>query len=164
MKKSICLFLTLLLCVSVTAPAFAAVRVEPNYDYRRFANDNLTLNVYNWGEYISNGTDDSVNVVKEFEALTGIKVNYTTFDTNESLYAKLKSGAGDYDVIIPSDYMIDKMAHEDMLAEIDLQNIPNFKFIGDDYKSRTYDPENKYSVAYTWGVVGIIYNKNIVDE
>ncbi|MEG0895929.1 MAG: ABC transporter substrate-binding protein [Ruthenibacterium sp.] len=164
MKKSICLFLTLLLCVSVTAPAFAAVRVEPNYDYQRFANDNLTLNVYNWGEYISNGTDDSVNVVKEFEALTGIKVNYTTFDTNESLYAKLKSGAGDYDVIIPSDYMIDKMAHEDMLAEIDLQNIPNFKFIGDDYKSRTYDPENKYSVAYTWGVVGIIYNKNIVDE
>lgn len=164
MKKCACLLLTLLFGVSFAMPAFAAVNVESGYDYKRFAADNLTLNVYNWGEYISNGTDDSVNVVKEFEEVSGIKVNYTTFDTNESLYAKLKSGAGDYDVIIPSDYMIDKMARENMLAELNFENIPNFSFIGDDYKSRSYDPENKYSVAYTWGVVGIIYNKNIVEE
>lgn len=164
MKKCLTLLLAAVLCFVLAAPCFAAVEIEDGYDYRRFANANMTLNVYNWGEYISNGSDDSLDVVEEFEALTGIRVNYTTYDTNESLYAKLKSGAGNYDVIIPSDYMIGKMAQEGMLAELNMDNIPNFRFIGEPYKSRTYDPENKYSVAYMWGVVGIIYNTTMVDE
>lgn len=164
MKKALSLFLSVMMIVCFAMPAYAEIPVESGYDYKRFANDNITLNVYNWGEYISDGGDDSMNVIKEFEQLTGIRVNYTTYDTNESLYAKLKSGGGNYDVIIPSDYMIAKMATEGMLEELDLSNIPNFKFIIDTCKNQPYDPENKYSVTYTWGVVGIAYNKTMVDE
>ncbi|MDL2218918.1 ABC transporter substrate-binding protein [Ruminococcaceae bacterium OttesenSCG-928-O06] len=141
------------------------VEVEPGYDYERFADAGITLNVYNWGEYISDGTDgESMDVNAEFEALTGIKVNYTTFDTNEAMYAKLKSGGASYDVIIPSDYMIGKMASEDMLAPLDFANIPNFELIGEEYKNQAYDPDNLYSVPYTWGYVGIIYNTTMVDD
>lgn len=124
----------------------------------------VTINVYNWGEYISNGEDDSPDLNKEFTKKTGIEVNYTTYATNEELYAKLASGGGDYDVIIPSDYMIGKLIKEDMLEEIDFKNIPNYKHISDDYKNLEYDPDNKYSVPYTWGTVGIFYNKTMVDE
>ena len=85
-----------------------------------------TLYVYNWGEYISDGSDDSLDVVKEFEALTGINVEYTTFDSNESLFAKLKSGSASYDVIIPSDYMVARLAEAGMLHKLDYSNIPNF--------------------------------------
>ncbi len=152
-------------CLSAGAPAFAETQVDDGYDYTRFADDNITLNVYNWGEYISDGSEDTLDVVAEFEALTGIRVNYTTFDTNESLYAKLKSGGGAYDVIIPSDYMIGKMANEGMLEELDFSNIPNYdKYIGDAYKNQSYDPENKYSVPYMWGLVCVIYNTTMVDE
>ena len=105
------------------------VSVSDDYDWTRFKGQNITLNVYNWGEYISNGSDDSVDVVAAFEKLTGIKVNYTTFDSNESLYAKLKSGAANYDVIIPSDYMVAKMIAEGMLKPLDYDNIPNFQNI-----------------------------------
>ena len=150
---------------ALTAPAFAETEVDEGYDYTRFADDNITLNVYNWGEYISDGSEGTMDVVAEFEELTGIHVNYTTFDTNESLYAKLKSGGGAYDVIIPSDYMIGKMANEGMLEELDFSNIPNYeKYIGDAYKNQSYDPENKYSVPYMWGLVCIIYNTTMVDE
>ena len=111
MKRFSVLLLTLAMVFCCAAPAFAAgtievtenVSVADDYDWTRFANDHLTLNVYNWGLYISDGSDDSVNVISAFEDLTGIKVNYTTFDSYESLYAKLKSGAANYDVIIPSD-------------------------------------------------------------
>ncbi len=163
MKKIISVMLITALVFALAIPAMA-VEVDPGYDYTRFQNDKITLNVYNWGEYISNGTDDALDVVKEFEKLTGIQVNYTTFDTNESLYAKLKSGGGNYDVIIPSDYMIAKMAGEGMLAELNRENIPNLRYIGEAYQGRSYDPENKYSVAYMWGVIGIVYNKTMVDE
>ena len=105
-------------------PAFAEVEVEPGYDYTRFADDNITLNVYNWGEYISDGADGTMDVVQEFEELTGINVNYTTYDTNESMYAKLKSGGGDYDIIIPSDYMIGQMINEGMLEKLDFSKSP----------------------------------------
>lgn len=159
----------LLLCLALALsfmPVAAAegVEVAPGYDYKRFEGQNVTLNVYNWGEYISNGMDGSLDVVREFERLTGIRVNYTTYDTNESLYAKLKSGGGNYDVIIPSDYMIGKMAAEGMLEELNPANIPNAARIGEAYRSRPFDPENKYSVAYTWGLVCIIYNRTMVDE
>lgn len=141
------------------------VEVEPGYDYTRFKDKNITLNVYNWGEYISTGNDgETMDVNAEFENLTGIKVNYTNFDTNEALYAKLKSGGADYDVIIPSDYMIGKMVNEDMLAPLDFKNIPNISMIGEDYKNLDYDPENAFSVAYTWGYVGMIYNKTMVED
>lgn len=122
------------------------------------------LNVYNWGEYISNGDEGSLDVNEEFTRRTGIKVNYTTYASNEEMYQKIKSGAAEYDVIIPSDYMIEKMIEEDMLEKLDFSNIPNYSLIGDDYKDLPFDPTNEYSVPYTWGVVGIFYNKTMVDE
>lgn len=125
---------------------------------------NVTINVYNWGEYISKGEEGSLNVNEEFTKKTGIKVNYTTYQTNEELYAKLKSGSADYDIIIPSDYMIGKMIQEDMLEELDFSNIPNYQYIDPQFKGLEYDPEEKFSVPYTWGTVGVFYNKTMVDE
>jgi len=122
--------------------------------------DTVTINVYNWGEYID---DEVMDVNEAFYEKTGIKVNYKTFDTNESMYTLISSGAADYDVVFPSDYMVGKMIKEGLLAELDFNNIPNFKYIGDEYKNLAYDPENKYSVPYTWGTVGIFYNKKYVD-
>ena len=116
------------------------IRVSGDYDWTRFAGQNVTLNVYNWGEYISNGSDGSIDVVDAFERLTGISVNYTTFDSNESMYAKLKSGAASYDVIIPSDYMVAKMIDEGMLLPLNFDNIPNFALIDEGYRNPDYDP------------------------
>lgn len=164
MKKLCSLLLALAFALALAPAALAEVEVRGGYDYDRFRGKNVTLNVYNWGEYISDGADDTMDVIQEFEDLTGITVNYTTFDTNESLYAKLKSGGGDYDIIIPSDYMIGKMINEGMLEELDMSNIPNFDLIEENCKSQSYDPDNKYSVAYTWGVVGVVYNTAMVDE
>lgn len=123
-----------------------------------------TLNVFNWGEYISDGAEDSVDVNKEFEKLTGIKVNYVTYDNNESMYAKLKSGAVAYDVIIPSDYMIERLISEDMLEKLDFTKLTNYKYIDEQYKGVYYDPDEQYSVPYNVGMVGLIYNKTMVDE
>lgn len=164
MKKLASALLAVLLCGLLFAMPASAAKAADEYDYTRFADAGITLNVYNWGLYISDGSDDSENVIKNFEDLTGIKVNYTTYDTNESLYAKLKSGGADYDVIIPSDYMIGRMANEGMLAKLNYENIPNYSKIGDSYKGLSYDANQEYSVAYTWGVVGIIYNTTMVDE
>ncbi len=169
MKKFLSvIFATLLLATMLMPAAFAMgaedLTLDEGYDYTRFKDAGITLNVYNWGEYISDGEDDSLDVVAAFEEVTGIDVNYTTFDTNESMYAKLSAGGGNYDVIIPSDYMIGKMANEGLLAELNWDNIPNAKYIDDLYKGRNYDPENKYSIAYMWGVVGLIYNTTMVDE
>lgn len=116
------------------------------------------VNVCSWGEYI----DESL--IDEFEAQTGITVNYQTTDSNETLYSLLKSGAGDYDVIVPSDYMIARLISEDMLAPLDYSAIPNFDHIDEAYQHLSYDPENKYTVPYTWGTLGIIYNATMVDE
>ena len=154
------------------APVLAADDIEVNedisvsgdYDWKRFANDHITLNVYNNGLYISDGSDESINVLSAFEELTGIKVNYTTYDSNESLYAKLKSGGVSYDVIFPSDYMVGKMAKEGMLSELNMDNIPNFAGIGETYLDRSFDPGNKYSVPYMWGTTGLIYNTTMVEE
>ena len=158
-----------LLCAT---PAFAAeeivvnedISVSGDYDWTRFSDDNITLNVYNWGLYISDGSDESVDVVSAFEDLTGIKVNYTTFDSNESLYAKMKSGGASYDVIFPSDYMVGKLIAEDMLAPLDYDNIPNMSAIGEEYLGWEFDPDNTYSVPYMWGTTGLIYNTTMVDE
>ena len=154
------------------APVLAADNIKVNedisvsgdYDWKRFANDHITLNVYNNGLYISDGSDESINVLSAFEELTGIKVNYTTYDSNESLYAKLKSGGVSYDVIFPSDYMVGKMINEGMLAELDMDNIPNIAGVGETYLDRSFDPGNKYSVPYMWGTTGLIYNTTMVEE
>ena len=172
MKRFAVLLLTLALAVCCTLPAFAADTIEVNedvsvsgdYDWTRFKGQNITLNVYNWGEYISNGSDDSLDVVSAFEDLTGIKVNYTTFDSNESMYAKLKSGAADYDVVIPSDYMVAKMIAEGMLKPLNYDNIPNFQKIDAEYRNPDYDPQNAYTVPYMLCTTGIIYNTTMVDK
>lgn len=114
------------------------------------------LNVYNWGDYI----DESV--IKEFEKKYKIKVNYDTFTTNEDMYIKLKAGGSSYDLLIPSDYMINRMIKEDRLEKLDFNNIPNYKYIGSIFKNLEYDPQNEYSVPYMWGTVGILYNKKMV--
>ena len=115
-----------------------------------FAADTVTINVYNWGQYIADGTDDSLDVIAAFEeAYPNIKVNYMTFDSNESMYTKLKAGGSSFDIIIPSDYMIDKLIQEDMLEELDFSNIPNYATIDEGFKNLAYDPENRYSVPYT---------------
>ncbi len=123
-----------------------------------------TINVYNWGEYISDGSEDSLDVNAEFTATTGIRVNYTTYASNEDMYAKLKSGATGYDVIIPSDYMIKRLLDEGMLEKLNYDNIPNFEYIAEDFLNPYYDPENEYTVPYTYGMVGIIYNTARVSE
>lgn len=136
---------------------------DPDY-YSALKDQNITLNVYNWGEYISDGSDGTLDVNKEFTGLTGIKVNYTTYATNEELYAKLKGGGSSYDIIIPSDYMISRMISEDMLEPLDYSNIPNMKNIMDKFINPEYDTEQKFSVPYTWGTVGIIYDNTVVEE
>lgn len=138
--------------------------IEDKSYYKRFKNSGISINVYNWGEYISTGADEgTLDVNAEFEKLTGIKVNYTNYATNEELYAKLKGGGTTYDVIIPSDYMISKMIKEKLIQPLDMENIPNYKYIMDNYRDLAYDPENAYSVPYTWGTVGIIYNAEEID-
>ncbi len=132
--------------------------------------NSLTLNVYNWGEYISDGAEGSLDTIKAFEqwyeAEYGqkIKVNYTTYASNEDMYAKLSSGAVSYDVVIPSDYMIQRMIAENMLQPLDFSLIPNYEYIDRSFRGLYYDPDDAYSVPYTYGVVGVIYNAAVVDE
>ena len=128
------------------------------------AAEKVTINVYNWGQYISDGSDGYLDVNRAFTEATGIEVNYMTFDTNESLYTKLKTGGSTYDIIIPSDYMAGRLIDEGMVQKLDFDNIPNYQYIGEAYKNTAYDPDNQYSVPYTWGTVGVIYNKKYVDE
>ena len=134
-KRLTSLLLALVLPFALAQPAFAA-REE--------------ITVYNWGQYISDGTDDSLDVIAAFEEETGIHVNYITFDSNESMYTKLKTGGASYDVIIPSDYMIAKLIEEDMLEPLDFSNIPNYVGIDEAFRDQAYDPENTYScLLYT---------------
>ena len=120
--------------------------------------NNNVLYVYNWGDYID------PELLTKFKEETGIDVKYDVYDTNEIMYQKLNSGNVSYDIVIPSDYMIEKMKEEDMLAKIDYSNIPNYKYIGEQFKNLAYDPTNEYSVPYMWGTVGIIYNTKRVSD
>ena len=127
--------------------------------------EQITLNVYNWGQYIADGSDGSMEVIAEFEKrYPHIKVNYSTYDSNEIMYSKLSNGGITVDVIIPSDYMIARLISEDMLLPLNFDNIPNYQYIDENFRNTSYDPENKYSVPYTWGTVGILYNTKYVDE
>lgn len=172
MKKFSALILTLVILVS----CFTSCG-ESDKSQRR-AGDVITLNVYNWGEYISDGSEDSYDTNKEFENYFNtvlsekyggikVKVNYTTYPTNEDMYSKLESGSGSYDVIFPSDYMIEKLIAEDMIQPLNwkgLKSESNFNTIDPDYIGNPYDPKDVYSVAYTYGRTGIIYNKTMVDK
>ncbi len=143
----------LLVFISITAAACGAGTAAGDTPSR------VTLNVYNWGDYIAE------NTISDFETeYPNIKVNYETFTTNEDMYVKIKSGGSGYDVAIPSDYMIKRMLDEDMLNKINMQNIPNYSLIDDRFKNLSYDPANEYSVPYMWGTVGILYNKTMVEE
>ena len=137
--------------------------------------DTVTLYVYNWGEYMSDGSEGTLDVNEMFEEwyyeTYGVKVevNYSTYSSNESMYAKLSSGSVHYDVVVPSDYMIERMIEEDMLAELNFENIPNIgnidpAFFGEDAKYDYYDPDNRYAVPYMYGMIGIIYNTSMVAE
>ena len=124
------------------------------------ASDDNQVVVYNWGEYMD------PEVLSMFEEETGIKVIYDEFETNEIMYPKVESGASAYDCICPSDYMIAKMIENDLLAKIDFNNLPNYSYIDKAYleQSKEFDPTNEYSVPFTWGTVGILYNDTMVDE
>ena len=128
--------------------------------------EKITLNVYNWGMNMADGTDGTMDLIAEFERrYPHIDVRMSEYESNEVLYTKLAAGGVTVDVIIPSDYMIDRMIAEDMLLELDFSNIPNFdKHVDEQFKNPDYDPENKYSVPYTWGTLGILYNTKYVDE
>ena len=127
--------------------------------------DRVTINVYNWGQYISEGDEGYMDVIAEFEKeYPNIRVNYVTYDSNETMYTKMANGGITVDVIIPSDYMIGRMVQEGMLNPLNYENIPNYQYIDEAFRGRDYDPEEKYTVPYTWGTVGIIYNTKYVDE
>lgn len=117
-----------------------------------------TINVYNWGDYIDK------SILKEFEKEYGIKVIYDEFATNEDLYVKIKQRSNNYDVIFPSDYMIERMIREDLLEKLDKENIPNLEKVGQRFLNLDYDPDNQYSVPYMWGTVGILYNKSMISD
>ena len=165
MKK----FLSLLLVISVLMLACTALS-----SCKGGSGETVTLYVYNWGEYISDGSEGSLDTNAAFEEWyeetfgVRVEVNYSTYSSNEDMYAKLSSGASTYDIVIPSDYMIARMIEEGMLRKLDLSNIPNAQYIdntamfGD--AAPYYDPESAYSVPYTYGTVGIIYNTTMVDE
>lgn len=132
--------------------------------YKNLGLQGTTVNVYNWGEYISDGSEDTMDAVGEFERLTGCKVNYTNYESNENMYSKLIGGGVSYDVIVPSDYMIDRLIDEDMLLELDYDNIPNMKYINKKFQNLFFDPDQKYSVCYNVGTTVLIYNKKLVKE
>ena len=168
MKKCFSFLLTLLVLLAMPVSAFAADDVftpaQKAY-YKNLGLQGTTVNVYNWGEYISEGQEDAMNTVKEFERLTGAKVNYTNFESNENMYSKLSGGGVSYDVIIPSDYMIQRLLEEDMLLPLDYGNIPNYdKYIAPDCKGLYFDPQQKYTVCYNIGTTVLIYNKKLVKE
>lgn len=145
--------------------AVTEVAVRDSSYYEKFRDQKLSINVYNWGEYISNGSEGSLDVIAAFENISGIKVNYTNYATNEDMYAKFKAGSGSvYDIVIPSDYMIAKMIKEDMLEKLDFDNIPNISYVDEQYRYPDFDKNGEYSVPYTWGTVGIIYNTKYVTE
>ena len=165
MKKHISRLLLACILLMLCVGAFASCKEK---------DETLTLYVYNWGEYISDGSDESVDTNAEFEKYCKeelgitVKVNYSTFASNESMYAKVSSGSAKYDVIIPSDYMIERMVKEEMLAPLDLSKIPNYQYIDDAFKGENvyYEcgSDATYSIPYFYGMIGIIYNTTIVDE
>ena len=167
MKRILAAALAVMVMVSgFTAMAFAAPAEEnTGYDmayYGKFQGEGIEINVYNWGEYLSDGEDGLMDINGEFEKLTGITVNYLNYETNEAMYAKIKSGANDYDVIVPSDYMVSRLIEEDLIQPLDYDNIPNMKYIDPSFLNPVYDPDQRYSIPYAWNRVAVIYNKEML--
>ena len=131
---------------------------------KKNSSETVTLNVYNWGDFMSLGGDSGENVNELFTQKTGIKINYTTFQSNEEMMAKIMGGGAEYDVIFTSDYCVPKLIYNDLLAEINFDNIPNYKLVSADLKNLEFNPDGKKYVAYSWGVLGIFYNKDYVKE
>ena len=155
-------FASSVIAITLILLAFAPISVCASAkDYSHLAG--TEINVYNWGEYISDGAEGSMDVNKKFEEETGIKVNYTTFDSNENMYNKIKGGGANYDIVIPSDYMIQRMISEGLLEKLNFDNIPNYTNILDEYKNLYFDPNNEYTVPYNVGMVGLIYNTKVVE-
>ena len=154
MKKIVSLIISVFVIVSL----LCSVGCGKKYD--------ATIIVYNWGgPYMSEGSNDTVDINELFEERYNVKVKYRTYDSNESMYAKIKNGGADYDIIIPSDYMVARLISEGLVEKLDFSNIPLFETnVMDNFKNPDYDPTNEYSVPYTWGTVGIIYNKEVVKE
>ena len=165
MKKALSLLLVLSLALAFSACGKGtgldteALTGTYSQDYA-----GTTINVFNWGEYISDGSEGTLDVNAAFEELTGVTVNYANYDSNEAMYSKLKSGAVSYDVIIPSDYMIQRLIGEGLLRELDYSFIDNAGLTDPRYLSMYFDPEDKYSVPYMVGTVGLIYNTTMVEE
>ena len=171
MKKILALTLTLAMVMALALSGCSVEKVDESGDGSFTAADGSApsgsgaqtsgervVNVCSWGEYLD------MSLIEEFEAQTGITVNYKTTDSNETLYSLLENGGSDFDVVVPSDYMISQLIEEDMLQPLNYDNIPNYSYIGDQFKNLSYDPENLYTVPYTWGTLGIIYNTTMVDE
>ena len=158
--------LLFLLCSALLFAAFCfTASAYENEDWYKGAEKGTEINVFNWGEYISDSYEDGLlDVNKEFEKLTGIHVNYVTYESNEDMYAKIKNGGASYDIIIPSDYMIERMIEEGLLRKFDPTTLPNYHYIDSKYLNMYYDPDNTYSVPYNVGMVGLIYNTKMVDE
>ncbi len=171
MKKAMAILFSVLFAFSFASCAKSDETADVEYFsdeqkqyYASLGLQGTTVNVYNWGEYISDGSEGSMDVVAEFERLTGARVNYTNYESNENMYSKLSGGGVSYDVIVPSDYMIERLVSEGMLLELDFENIPNYKYIVDDAKGLYYDKDNKYSVCYNVGTTVLIYNTMLVRE
>ncbi|MBQ3528858.1 MAG: spermidine/putrescine ABC transporter substrate-binding protein [Clostridia bacterium] len=169
MKRFTSLILSILLVVSLfsfVACGEKEPEVDPTLLEGSYTKDfaGTTLKVYNWGEYISDGAEGSIDVVRAFEEVTGINVEYSYYDDNETMYSELASGASYYDIIIPSDYMIQRLIREDMLEKVDVSKLSNYKYISDEYKDLYFDPANEYSVPYNVGMVGLIYNTTMVEK
>ena len=173
MKKVLALTLTLAMVMALALSGCSVEKVDGSGDHSFTDADgsapsgsgsgaqpsgNRVVNVCSWGEYLD------MSLIEEFEAQTGITVNYKTTDSNETLYSLLENGGSDFDVVVPSDYMISQLIEEDWLQPLDYSKIPNFEKIADRFKNLSYDPENLYTVPYTWGTLGIIYNTTMVDE
>lgn len=168
MKKLISLFIAFIFVLAAfpfTVLAEDKYFTQEQLDYyKSLGLQGTTVNVYNWGEYISDGEEGSMDVVSEFERLTGAKVNYTNFESNENMYSKLSGGGVSYDVIAPSDYMIERLIDEDMLLPLDYNNIPNIELINEKYQHLYFDPDQMYTVCFNVGTTVLIYNKTMVDE
>lgn len=169
MNKFFSLLLAVIIAVCSLTPLTALAKDKYFSDeqieyYKNLGLQGTSVNVYNWGDYIADGSDGLMDAVHEFERLTGAKVNYTNFESNENMYSKLVGGGVSYDVITPSDYMIERLIDENLLLELDYDNIPNFKYINEKCKSYYFDPDNKYTVAFNTGYTALIYNKKLVKE
>lgn len=169
MKKILCLLTALLLVVLIPAGLTACGSQETPGEETAESGVDLSdqervVNVYNWGEYIAPGDDGGLDALAEFEKQTGIKVNYTNFETNEEMYNVLKNSNSSYDVIFPSDYMASRLREEGMLEKLNFDNIPNIKNIDEQFLKSSYDPTGEYCVPYSWGYIALVYNTKMIPE